>query len=35
MEKNYYYFDIFYISHENDIKTFLKWFVNNFPKSIR
>ena len=30
---------VFYISHENDIKTFLKWFtnkenVNEFPKSI-
>ena len=39
MEKNYYYFDIFYISHENDIKTFLKWFinkenVNEIPKGI-
>ena len=30
---------VFYISHENDIKTFLKWFinkenVNEIPKGI-
>ena len=25
----------FFISHKSDIKTFLKWIVNQFPKDIR
>ena len=23
----------FFFSHKNDVKTFLKWFVNNYPKN--
>ena len=25
----------FFISHKNDIKTFLKWIINHYSKSIR
>ena len=26
---------IFFISHKSDVKTFLKWIVNHYPKSTR
>ena len=25
---------VFYISHENDVKTFLKWFINNYFRAL-
>ena len=25
----------FFISHKNDVKTFLKWIINQYPKSTR
>ena len=34
-KKQLMFWQLFFISHKNDVKTFLKWIVNQFPKGTR